>query len=131
MNIAAIANPSSAAVQTGLVNDAARARAAKLHGAALRAASPAEQRAAVASQFEAVLVRQLLGKTMTSMLGSGSGDSTAGSVYGDMITDTLAQQLTAGRGLGLGRMIEQQLTPRGIPAAPTGAPAADPTQAHP
>jgi Rod binding domain-containing protein len=124
MNIAAIANPSSATVQSGLLNDAERARASHLHGAALRAASPAEQRAAVASQFEAVLVRQLLGKTMTKMLGSGSGESTAGGIYGDMLTDTLAQQLTAGRGLGLGHMIEQQLTPRGVPAAA-------PTQAHP
>ena len=39
------------------------------------------------------------------------GDDVAGSVYGDMMTDSLAQNLTAGQGLGLGRMIEQQLTP--------------------
>lgn len=129
MNIAAIPSPTSAAVQVGLLNDADRARAAKLHGAALRAASPAEQRAAVASQFEAVLVRQMLGKTMTKMLGGDSGDGAAGGVYGDMLTDTLAQQLTSGRGLGLGRMIEQQLTPRGLPAAATGAPTAAQTQA--
>ena len=124
MNIAALANPSSATAQTGLINDAERARASHLKGAALRNASPAEQRAAVASQFEAVLVRQLLGKTMTKMLSSGSSESTAGGIYGDMLTDSLAQQLTAGRGLGLGRMIEQQLTPRGTPVAA-------PTQAHP
>lgn len=77
----------------------------------------AADRKKVAQQFEAILVRQLLGKTMTSMLGSGAGGaSTAGSVYGDMMTDSLAQQLTAGPGLGLGRMIEQQLTPRGLRA---------------
>ena len=76
----------------------------------------AADRKKVSQQFEAILVRQLLGKTMTSMLG-GSQDSTAGSVYGDMITDSLAQQLTAGPGLGLGRMIEKQLTPRGTPVA--------------
>ena len=131
MNIAAIANPAAPTVQANLLSDAERARAAHLKGAALRAASPAEQRAAVASQFEAVLVRQLLGKTMTKMLNAGASESTAGGVYGDMLTDTLANQLTAGRGLGLGRMIEQQLTPHGLPAAATGAPAAAQTQAHP
>jgi flagellar protein FlgJ len=98
----------------------APARATPLRGAALRNAAPAEQRAAVAAQFEAILVRQLLGPTMTKMLGS--GDGAAASVYGDMLTDTLATQLTAGPGLGLGRLMIQQLTPRGEappPPAPT------------
>jgi Rod binding domain-containing protein len=92
-----------------------RARAAHLHGSALRNASPAEQRAAVATQFEAILVRQLLGKTMNSMLGH---EGAAAGVYGDLLTDTIAQQLTAGRGLGLSGMIEKQLTPRSA-AKPT------------
>jgi Rod binding domain-containing protein len=105
---------------------AAHARAAHLTGSALRMAGPAEQRAAVGAQFEAILVRQLLGKTMTKMLDS--GDSAAGSVYGDMLTETLANQLTAGPGLGLGRIIEQQMTPRGLPAAPGAAPAASKVQ---
>lgn len=96
---------------------AAHARAAHLSGAALRMAGPAEQRAAVGAQFEAILVRQLLGKTMTKMLDSGGGENAAGSVYGDMLTETLANQLTAGPGLGLGRIIEHQLTPRGVPAS--------------
>lgn len=86
-----------------------RARAAHLQGAALRKAGPAEQRAAVAAQFEAILVRQMLGKTLTSMVGR---EGTATSVYGDLLTDTVAQQLTAGNGLGLSGMIEKQLTPR-------------------
>jgi len=98
---------------------AAHAHAARLGGAALRAAAPADQRAAVAAQFEAILVRQMLGKTMTKMFGSGEG--AAASVYGDMLTDTLATQLSAGPGLGLGRIIEQQLTPRGLPALSSGA----------
>jgi Rod binding domain-containing protein len=103
---------------------AAHAHAAHLSGAALRHAAPAEQRAAVAAQFEAILVRQLLGRTMTRMLGSDEG--AAASVYGDLLTETIATQLTAGRGFGLGRMIEQQLTPRGSPAVPTP----DSTPAH-
>jgi Rod binding domain-containing protein len=83
-----------------------------LTGEALRKASPEVQRREVAAQFEAILVRQLLGPTMTSMLGKDSG--AAGSVYGDMLTDTFAQQLTrGGGGLGLSRLLEQQLTPRG------------------
>jgi len=75
----------------------------------------AADRKRVSQQFEAILVRQLLGKTMTKMLGS--EESTAGSVYGDMLTDTLATQLTLGPGLGLGRMLERQLAPR-MHAAP-------------
>jgi flagellar protein FlgJ len=104
------------------------ASSAAFNAAALRSADPATQRAAVAQQFEAVLVRQLLGKTMTSMLGGGKGD-VSGSIYGDMLTDTLAQKLTAGPGLGLGKMIERQLTPRGErPAAPTAPAPTAPTQ---
>jgi Rod binding domain-containing protein len=88
---------------------------AHFNGAALRNAEPAAQRAAVAQQFEAILVRQLLGKTLNSMLG-GEGGGVAGSVYGDLLADTISQQLTAGQGLGLGRFIQQQLTPKqGLP----------------
>ena len=106
------------------------ARATQLRGAALHRAAPAEQRAAVGAQFEAILVRQLLGKTMTKMLSSDEG--TAASVYGDMLTDTIATQLTAGPGLGLGRIIEKQLTPRGLPAVvPPDVATTSPTQAHP
>ncbi|MES2695885.1 MAG: hypothetical protein V4773_20595 [Verrucomicrobiota bacterium] len=93
--------------------------AAPFNAAALRNAEPAEQRKAVAAQFEAVLVRQLLGKTMTSMLG-GEGGGVSGSVFGDMLADTMSQQLTAGQGLGFGRMLERQLAPRSVsPAAET------------
>jgi Rod binding domain-containing protein len=80
--------------------------------AAIRNAAPEVQRAAVAAQFEAILVRQLLGSTVSSMLGSAQG-GVAGSVYGDLLADTLSQQLSAGRGLGLGRFLETQLSPRG------------------
>jgi flagellar protein FlgJ len=110
MNIAALSNPSSPASQSAMLTKIEHSHASQLKGAALRAASPAEQRTAVAAQFEAILVRQLLGKTMSKMMGD--SDSTAGSVYGDMLTDTIANSLTAGPGLGIGRMIEQQLAPR-------------------
>ena len=87
-------------------------------------ATPADEAAQckkVAGQFEAILVRQLLSKSVVSMLG---GDDVAGSVYGDMMTDAIAQKLTAGPGLGLGRIIEQQLSPHR--AAHVATPTAQP-----
>lgn len=107
MNVAPVSSHAAVSIEA-----IAHGRSAQLKGAALRNASPAAQRTAVAAQFEAILVRQLLGKTMTSMLG-GSKSGVAGSVYGDMLADTVSQQLTAGPGLGLGRFLEKQLTPRG------------------
>jgi Rod binding domain-containing protein len=77
------------------------------------------QRKKAAAQFEAIFVRQLLGKSVGSMLGG--TEHTTGMVYGDLMTDVLAQNLTAGQGLGLSRMIEKQLTPPGTPAAATTA----------
>lgn len=100
------------------------------NAAAVRNATPAAQRAAVAAQFEAILVRQLLGKTMNSMLGGAEGGA-ASSVYGDMLADTMAQQLTAGRGLGLSRYIEQQLTPRGDVVTPSESSTTPPAAATP
>lgn len=78
---------------------------------------PAEQRAAVASQFEAILVRQFLQESIGSMMGADKSGSQAGggSVYGFMLTDSLAQKLTEGRGMGLAPVIARQLTPRGTP----------------
>ena len=83
-------------------------------GSEARGINSPSDRKKVAAQFEAVLVRQLLSKSVGSMLGG--ADYVAGTVYGDMMTDALAQKLTAGVGLGLGRFIEKQLTPRGVPA---------------
>ena len=113
MNVSGIPSATSALSQahaTTELTPAERSRAAHLRGSALRQASAPEQRAAVANQFEAIMVRQLLGKTVTSMLGSEGG--AAASVYGDLLTDTFSQQLTAGSGMGLARMIERQLAPR-------------------
>lgn len=78
--------------------------------------NPTEQRAAVAGQFEAILVRQFLQESIGSMMGDkkgGGGSGGGGSVYGFMLTDSLADKLTEGRGMGLAPMIAKQLTPRG------------------
>lgn len=124
MNTSAISALSgSARPAPEAVAPAAQSRGGSFNPAALRQAAPADQRKAVAAQFEAILVRQLLGKTMTSLLG-GSQGGVSGSVYGDMLADTISQQLAAGQGLGLGRFLEQQLTPQGDTVAPT-SPAQD------
>lgn len=100
-----------------------------LSGNALRSADPAVQRHQVAQQFEAIILRQLLGKTMNSMLGSEEGGGVSASVYGDLMTDSFANQLSQGSGLGLGRMIEKQLTPRSARAV-TASPSAGPAAPH-
>ncbi|MEO6874932.1 MAG: rod-binding protein [Opitutaceae bacterium] len=101
MNISSIAStlsgPSRAAATVAPANDSVA-----------KAAEEAAQRKKVAGQFEAILVRQMLNKSVGSMMG---GDNVAGSVYGDMMTQVLADNLTAGPGLGLGRMLEKQLAP--------------------
>jgi Rod binding domain-containing protein len=73
---------------------------------------PEEARAAVASQFEAIILRQLLQESVGSMMGGKEG-GTAGNVYGYMLTDTFAQRLSAGNGLGLAPLLAKQLAPRG------------------
>jgi len=87
---------------------------------ALRGAHTAgEQRKVVAGQFEAILLRQFLSGSVGSMLGG--EDSPSGSVYSYLLTDVLSQKLAAGGGMGISKIIEQQLTPRGQPAATTAA----------
>lgn len=113
MNVVSI-NAASPEGTTQLA-DIVRKPGRPLTGAALRNAPEAVQRREVAAQFEAILARQLLKPTMSSMLGTSGG--VASGVYGDMITDTFATHLTRGPGLGLGRMLEQQLSPRASAAS--------------
>ena len=111
MNVAALESSfSRPADPLGPNLGVSRSHGQPLSGKALRNASPADQSKEVAAQFEAILVRQLLGPTMTSMLGKDGG--AASNVYGDMLTDTFSQQLTRGGGLGLGGLLAQQLAPR-------------------
>lgn len=81
---------------------------------------PAEQRQAVGEQFEAILVRQFLQQSLGSLLGDGQAGG--GGVYGYMLTDTLAQKLAEGGGMGLAPVIARQLTPRGAPVPGPVAP---------
>ena len=108
MNVTAVSSTS------GLLpaNLSSPERLAKLSGA--------EQAKAVSGQFEAIMLRQFLQESVGSIMGGKEGGASAG-VYGYLLTDVLANQLTAGGGLGLGRMLEQQLTPRASLATVTAA----------
>lgn len=55
----------------------------------------------VGQDFEAILVRQMLAQTN---IGGKGG-------YADMATEALSSAVTKGGGLGLGKVIEQQLAP--------------------
>ncbi len=98
-------------------------------GGSSHAASPVEIKRA-ASQFEAIILRQLLTPTIEPLMSGGLGGAGAGGgggVYGYMLTDVLADSLSKGGGLGLSKMLTRQLTPRGAPVAEavpqSGAPA--------
>jgi len=75
--------------------------------------SPQAQGKVVAQQFEAVLLRQFLDKSVGSMMGGGAGSD----VYGYMLTDALSQKLARGGGLGMSSILEKQFSPPGHPAA--------------
>lgn len=65
-----------------------------------------------ASQFEAIIIRQLLAPSIEPIMSGGvGGDSAGGSIYGYMLTDSLADNLSKGGGLGLARMLEKQFSP--------------------
>ncbi|MFZ5495102.1 MAG: hypothetical protein ACOZE5_07160 [Verrucomicrobiota bacterium] len=88
---------------------AAAALAASGQPAALRNLPQSEQVKAAAGQFEAIILRQLLQDSVGKLMGQGP----AGSTYGFMLTDVLANKLAEGGGLGLSGLLAQQLTPRG------------------
>lgn len=83
----------------------------------------AQQAHAAATQFEAIMVRQLLSQSVGKLMSGGSeGSHTGGDIYGYMLTDSIADKIAQGGGLGLARMLEKQLTPKGTPVAPTTNP---------
>ena len=49
--------------------------------------------------------------------GLGGGESGGGGVYGYMATDVMANSLSQGGGLGLSKILEKQLTPKGSVAS--------------
>ena len=94
-----------------------------------------EQKIAEASrQFEAVLLRQILGdaqKTVFKSELSDSDNSTAKGIYQDMITNSLANSISKSGAFGLAQTFERQLNQHvataktaGHEDSPTAAPAA-------
>lgn len=93
-----------------------------------RGAGRADEVSHAAGQFEAIILRQLLGPTIEPLMSGGLGGAggSGGGVYGYMLTDVLANSLGAAGGLGLSKMLTQQLTPRGVaPAAAAPAVSGD------
>ena len=72
-------------------------------------ASPAK---GASQQFEAILVRQLLGEAMKPMLGSAESDAPGRDIYQYMVTDIVSQSVAQGGGLGIAKMLESQLAPK-------------------
>ncbi len=70
----------------------------------------ADQVKAVSTQFEAILLRQFLQESIGNIMGGDKGGPT-GNVYGYLLTDTLAAKISEGGGLGLSKILQQQLTP--------------------
>ncbi|OAM88645.1 hypothetical protein OH491_10935 [Termitidicoccus mucosus] len=83
--------------------------AARGGGAAAASSADAKK---VARQFEAILLRQLLKPALDPLM-SGSAGSGAG-VYGYILADTLADTMSRAGGMGVGQVMEQQLSPKGM-----------------
>lgn len=79
----------------------------------LRKLSGSDQVAAAAGQFEAILLRQFLQDSVGKIMG-GHDSGPQGGVYGYLLTDVLASKLAEGGGLGLSRVLQQQLSPQGV-----------------
>ena len=95
--------------------------------------SPADIKKA-AAQFEAIIMRQLLAPSIEPIMAGGLGGAggTGGSMYGYLLTDTLADSLAQGGGLGLARMLEKQFSSASVsPAIAAPKPFKPTTSAHP
>jgi flagellar protein FlgJ len=115
MNVSAINSSSSTAASIATMQ-ALRADQASAGENTPKSTNSGRDPAAIkkaSSQFEAIILRQLLAPSMESMMSGGLGGAqgTGGGMYGYMLTDTLATSLSQGGGLGLARMLEKQLTP--------------------
>ena len=75
------------------------------------AVSEQEKIAEASRQFEAILLRQILEATQKTVIKSKLSDnSTAGSIYRDMISNQLADSISKSGGFGLAKTFEHQLT---------------------
>jgi flagellar protein FlgJ len=88
-------------------------RAERAPGSPAPKPTPAEITRA-SQQFEAIMVRQLLGPSIEPIMKGGGSDEGAGGgggTYAYMLTDMLADNITKGGGLGLSGVISRQFQP--------------------
>lgn len=117
MNIAAITSTNSAANLASLQQ--MRTELLEKGVNSSKSANSSRDPAAIkkaAGQFEAIILRQLLAPTIEPIMNGGLGgtEGSGGSIYGYMLTDALAGSLSKGGGLGLGSMLEKQLSPHAL-----------------
>jgi Rod binding domain-containing protein len=75
----------------------------------------------VARQFEAILLRQILESTQKTVIPSKFSDnSTAASIYHDLVTHQLADSISKSGTLGLAKTLQHQLTRQLHPASTAG-----------
>jgi peptidoglycan hydrolase FlgJ len=73
-------------------------------------------------QFEAILLRQILESARKSVIHSRfTDDSTAASIYHDLVSSQLADSISKSGTLGLAKSLERQLTRQLHPAANAGS----------
>ena len=118
MNVTSVTSAASAATQLARDGSAGFSAPASTNGKT-KSTNAATDPAAIkkaASQFEAIILRQLLAPAIDPIMSGGLGGKDAagggGGVYGFMLTDTLATSLSKGGGLGLASMLEKQFMPR-------------------
>ena len=72
--------------------------------------------AAAAQQFEAILVRQIVGDALKPVLGSTPDSEMPGrDVYEYLVADVVSQSVAQGGGIGLAKMLFPQLSPKNSP----------------
>jgi flagellar protein FlgJ len=77
-------------------------------------------------QFEAVLLRQILGEARKTVISSGEPDSTVSGIYNDMVTSQLADSISRSGTFGLAKSLESQLERQVLPPSQAGSAAASP-----
>lgn len=68
-------------------------------------------------QFEAVLLRQILGDARKTVISSGQQESTVTGIYNDMVTKQLADSISHSGAFGLAKSLESQLVRQVLPQA--------------
>src|SRR5215831_691019 len=70
-----------------------------------------------AAQFDALFIRMMLKSARAASLGKGIFDSEASSQYLELMDDQVALELARKGGLGFGKMLLEQISPRAAQAS--------------